>query len=299
MLMEHKMNGLIVVNQSIGHNKYKIDRFLEEGNKLGIDFDVLVNDGHLAKIENGEIVLSIPKYDFVIYLDKDIYAARILEKQGYRLFNKADFIKLCDDKMLTLIKCANEGYRIIKTLASPLVYTDELKEENYRFLDHVIEELGLPLVAKRVYGSLGEGVYLINTKDELREFYSKKYRDPLLFEEYIKTSKGRSLRALVIDQKVIGIIVRNNPNDFRSNFGDTNFSTKYENNQKCWDFAEKISQKLNIEYAGIDFLFDENEEPILCEINSNAFFEEFEKTTGINVAKQFLEMVIRKTKNEQ
>lgn len=293
------MRGLIVVNQSIGHNQYKIDRFLEESKDLGIDLDVVINDGHLAKIENGEIVLSIPKYDFVLYLDKDIYGARILERQGYRLFNKADFIKLCDDKMLTLIRCANEGFPIIKTLPAPLVYVDELSESNYKFLDHVIEELGLPLVAKRVYGSLGEGVYLIDTKDKLREFYKENYRGPLLFEEYIKSSKGRSLRALVIDNKVIGIIERNNPSDFRSNYGTTNFSLNYSGNKKCWDFAEKISQKLNIEYAGIDFLYDENGDPILCEINSNAFFEEFEKTTHINVAKLFLEMVKNKVSNEQ
>ena len=293
------MKGLIVVNQSIGHNQYKIDRFLEEGKKLGIGLDVVINDGRLAKIENGEVVLFIPKNDFVLYLDKDIYIARLLEKQGYRLFNRADFIKLCDDKMLTLIRCANEGFPIIKTLPSPLVYTDELKEENYKFLDHVVEELGLPLVVKKVYGSLGEGVYLIDTKDKLREFYKDAYRNPLLFEEYVSSSKGRSLRALVIDNKVIGIIERENPADFRSNFGNTNFSTNYSNNKKCWDFAEKISQKLDIEYAGIDFLFDENEDPILCEINSNAFFEEFEKTTHINVAKLFLEMVINKVNNEQ
>ena len=293
------MKGLIVVNQSIGHNQYKIDRFNEEAKKLGLFLDVLINKGDIAKIENGEIVLSIPKYDFVIYLDKDIYLARILERQGYRLFNKADFIKLCDDKMLTLIRCANEGFPIIKTLPSPLVYTDELSEENYEFLDHVIGEVGLPLVAKKVYGSLGEGVYLISTKDELRKFYKDAYRNPLLFEEYVSTSKGRSLRAIVIDNKVIGIIERKNDTDFRSNFGQTNYSTKVEENEKCWQFAEKISQKLDIEYAGIDFLFDKNEEPILCEINSNAFFEEFEKTTNINVAKLFLEMIIKKIKDEQ
>ena len=112
------MNGLIIVNQSIGHNQYKINRFLEEGDKLGIDLNVLINNGTTAKIENGEIVLSIPKYDFIIYLDKDIYLARILERQGYRLFNKADFIKLCDDKMLTLIRCANEGFSIINNIFS-------------------------------------------------------------------------------------------------------------------------------------------------------------------------------------
>ena len=57
---------------------------------------------------------------------------------------------------------------------------------------------------------------------------------------------------------------------------------------------QKIANILKIEYAGIDLLFSENGDPILCEINSNAFFEEFEKVTNINVAKKFAEMVIRK-----
>ena len=92
------MNGVIIINQEIGHNAYKISRFKEEFSSLGISLDVLVNDGTLAIIHNSEIQINIPKCDFVIYLDKDIYLARMLEKSGYRLFNRADFIKLCDDK---------------------------------------------------------------------------------------------------------------------------------------------------------------------------------------------------------
>ena len=56
---------------------------------------------------------------------------------------------------------------------------------------------------------------------------------------------------------------------------------------------------MHIEYAGIDLLFGENDEPILCEINSNAFFEEFEKVTGINAAAAFAEMVISKVNNHE
>ena len=44
----------------------------------------------------------------------------------------------------------------------------------------------------------------------------------------------------------------------------------------------------------VDFMFLETGEPILCEINSNAFFEEFEKVTGINVAKEYALMIKRK-----
>ena len=90
------MNGIIIVNQTIGHNQYKIDRFKEEFSKRNISLDVFVNDGTLAVIKDNKIQINLPKADFVFYLDKDIYLARLLEKSGYRLFNRADFIKLCD-----------------------------------------------------------------------------------------------------------------------------------------------------------------------------------------------------------
>lgn len=288
------MNGVIIVNQEIGHNQYKIDRLLQEFGKTDISVTVLVNDGTLAKIENNNIKLNF-KADFVIYLDKDIYLARFIEKCGVRLFNKADFIKLCDDKILTFIACSNLGIRMPKTFAGPLMYR-EPKTQEYTFLDTVSNELGFPMVVKKVYGSLGEGVYLVKNRGELNKLYSEIYRNPILFQEYIESSFGRSLRILIIDGKVFGGFVRYNHVDFRSNFGDTADGKTLDNSDKYFAFAQDISNKLDIEYAGIDLLFDKEENPILCEINSNAFFEEFENVTGLNVAKAIVEMIIKKMK---
>ena len=161
------MHGIIITNQEVGHNAYKIERFKEEFVKKDISLEVLTNDGTLAVIENGSIRINLPKCDFVIYLDKDIYLARMLERNGYRLFNRADFIKLCDDKILTFISCSNLGIRMPKTIAGPLVYSS-LKESNYNFLTKVVDELGFPMIVKKVYGSLGEGVYKVNDYSELK-----------------------------------------------------------------------------------------------------------------------------------
>ena len=289
------MNGIIIVNQTIGHNQYKIDRFKAEFSKRGVHLDVFVNDGTLAEIKNNEIKINLPAANFVLYLDKDIYLARLLEKAGFRLFNKADFIKLCDDKMLTFIACANEGIRMPKTIAGPLVYTD-LQESNYRFLDSVINEIGLPMVVKKVYGSLGESVYLVQTREELIKLYSEIARNPIIFQEYVKSSYGKSIRVLIINGKVFGSFIRKNKYDFRSNFGEEASSKVLENPAKYEGFAQEIADKLHIEYAGIDLLVYEDDNPILCEINSNAFFEEFEKVTGLNVAAAFADMIINKVK---
>ena len=288
------MNGIIIINQELGHNAYKIKRFKEEFSSLGISLDVFVNDGTLAIIRDSELKINLPPCDFIIYLDKDIYLAKILEKAGYRLFNKSDFIKLCDDKALTNIACASRGIKMPDTITGPLFYSKELKEENYRFLDKVVEELGLPLILKRVYGSLGLDVYLIKTKEELIEAYKEHCRAPILFQKYVGSSYGVSARVIVIDKKVIGGFIRYNKTDFRSNYGDKSSSRPLKDGDKCFALAKYIADELNIEYAGIDFMFLESGEPILCEINSNAFFEEFEKVTKINVAKEFALMVKRK-----
>ena len=292
------MNGIIICNQEIGHNQYKIERFKEEFSKKGIKLDVFLNNGTLAEIRNNEIKINLPKCDFIIYLDKDIYLARLLEKANYRLFNKADFIKLCDDKVLTFIACSNMGIKMPKTFAGPLMYR-EPREENFDFLKTIEKELGYPMVVKRVYGSLGEGVYLVNSFNELKKLYAEIYRNPILFQEYVPSSKGKSLRIMVIDQKVIGGFIRFNHVDFRSNFGETADGRTLENPEKYYAFAQDIADKLKIEYAGIDLLVGENDQPILCEINSNAFFEEFEKVTGINVAEKVVDLIKKKMNYEQ
>ena len=292
------MNGIIICNQEIGHNEYKIERFKEEFSKKGIKLEVFLNDGTLAEIKDNNIKINLPKCDFIIYLDKDIYLARLLEKANYRLFNKADFIKLCDDKVLTFIACSNMGIKMPKTFAGPLMYR-EPREENFKFLKTIEKELGYPMVVKRVYGSLGEGVYLVNSFNELKKLYAEIYRNPILFQEYVPSSKGKSLRIMVIDQKVIGGFIRFNHVDFRSNFGETADGRTLENPEKYYAFAQDIADKLKIEYAGIDLLVGENDQPILCEINSNAFFEEFEKVTGINVAEKVVDLIKKKMNYEQ
>lgn len=292
------MKGLIIVNQELGHSEYKIKRFQEEAGFLNLELEVLVNDGTLMNIERNLIPhLSVPKADFIIYLDKDYYLAKTLESQGYRLFNKADFIKICDDKLLTYVHCLGKNISVPKTFFAPLFYSESLQGNSYKFLDKVVDELGLPLVAKKAYGSLGESVFKINKKEELVDFYHKYAREPIMFQEDITSSYGKSVRIIIIDGKVFGGYVRTNDKDFRSNFSSS-ASAEELKDVKFLQYGQQIADKLDIEYAGIDLLYGKNNEPLFCEINSNAFFEIFEEVTKKNVAKAFLEMIIKKVNNE-
>ena len=54
----------------------------------------------------------------------------------------------------------------------------------------------------------------------------------------------------------------------------------------------KIAALLKLDYCGIDFLFREDGSPVVCEVNSNAFFHAFERATGINVAQKYAEHIL-------
>lgn len=291
------MKGLIIVNQNHEHTVNKVNRLLKEAKKLNIGLDTCVNDGTLAHLDKrGNIVTSI-NADFVIYLDKDIYLLKMLEEAGIKVFHGSYFLKLCDDKTLTYLSLVGEDIRIPLTYSAPLIFADELKEDNLLFIDKVIKDLGLPLIGKKVYGSLGEGVYLLKNKEEVISFYKKHFKEPLQFQEYIKSSKGRSIRVLVIDHKIFGAFERFNKDDFRSNFSDSASGEEFSLPKEYEEVINKLIKKLDIKYAGIDLLFGEDG-PVLCEINSNAFFDVFERITKKNAAKEYLLMILKELKHE-
>lgn len=290
------MQGIIISNQKTSIQQHKINRLMDVFSNRNIDIQLVINNGTYSKLSCEKV---FGQQDFVIYLDKDFYFGKILEAQGYLVINKPDFIRLCDDKASLYIDAYSKGIRVPKTMYAPLIFDNQLCDDNLLFLDNVIEELSLPLIMKKGFSSLGEGVVLIHDKETLINEYKKSYKDPISFQEYITSSKGHSVRIIVIDNKVVGMINRYSKDDFRSNCGKENYSTKIEQiPQKYMEFAELIIKKYDIKYAGIDLLID-NGEPILCEINANAFFEEFEKTTNIDVANIFVDMVIKSVKEKE
>ena len=196
------VKGLIIVNgyglaQGIEH---QLSRLKEEFSKRKVDIDVHKNNELLTHIENSEIKTNLPKYDFIMYLDKDKFVARMLEKLGYRLFNSAESIELCDDKMLTHIALANNGIKMPLTISSTLCYTDN---GDRNIINEVEKKLSFPLIIKENYGSLGKQVYLINNHDELLQKENELIHTPHIYQEFISSSRGKDYRIIVIGGKVV------------------------------------------------------------------------------------------------
>lgn len=287
-----KNNGLIIIN---GYGiaagvQHQLNRLLDEFSKRNVAIDVKKNTEVLAFIDNGNIHQELGHYDFIVYLDKDRYVAELLERSGYRLYNSCKSICLCDDKMLTHITLTNAGIKMPTTISSTLCYTDN---GNRDYLDKVIKTIGLPMIVKENYGSLGKQVYLINNKEELIEIENKLIHVPHLFQKLVKSSIGVDYRLIVIGHKVVAYMKRENKNSYLSNLAAGGTASVVELPNSYLETAIKASEILGLDYCGVDLLRGENGEPILSEVNSNAFYEGIEKTTGINVAQLYVDYILK------
>lgn len=286
------MKGCIIINgySELESMLYQPKRLKDELEKRGVDTDILRNRILLSEIKDGKTESAISEYDFCIYLDKDKYLLKSIENLGIPVFNGYDPIETCDDKMLTYLELSSLGYRVPDTVPGILCYDPnaEIKEDLIKDLE---KRFGYPYIVKESFGSLGKGVFLIRNEEDAFSVCKRVKCSAHLFQEYIDTSYGKDVRVIVIGDRVIGAMIRSSDNDFRSNIENGGHAEPYQLNEEAEKLCIGIAKNLGLRYCGIDLLFTDDGFTI-CEVNSNAFFREFESVTGINVAGAYAEYII-------
>ena len=284
------MKAWLVVNTFMDNAKFKN---LYE--MLSFSFKKHHIDLEIKKAE--DISLEVGKHlthkpDFAIFWDKDIYLAQRLEAESLRLFNSSHAIELCDNKILMYQELAKQGVRIPRTFIAPKTF-EGLEYGKREFVDEVVKEIGLPLVIKEAYGSFGEQVYLVKTRLELNHLIDKLGYKDFLMQEYIALSKGRDIRINIVGGKAIISMLRENKDDFRSNISNGGTGQVYEPKKEYLDIAEKAAIALGLDFAGVDVMFGPNDEPIICEVNSNPQFASTLQYTGVNLADIIVEYILK------
>ena len=290
------MKGIIIVNAySDGESMFnQPKRLKEELLKLGVETKIMPLGIPLTGTSGEEIRSTFNGCDFCVFYDKDRYALSEIEQAGVRCFNNYRAMTLCDDKMLTYIALSKLGIPMPETYSAPLCYTPDAKIPDDYF-DFLEKKLGFPMIVKECYGSLGKGVRLAENKDELKTIAEELKMKPHVYQKFVSESFGTDLRVIVVGGKYAGAMKRTSFNDFRSNVASGGKGEAFAANEKTIALSEKIADSLGLDYCGIDFLFGKDG-LVLCEVNSNAFFKEFEKTTEINVAELYAMHIVSSVK---
>ena len=258
-------------------------------------------DVGLKRITNADAwrILSEAAYelkdrpDFVLFWDKDLRLAYELERQGLRLYNPASAIEACDDKTLTWLLCRHAGLPQPDSVISPKKFhSDGLADPE--LLKRAAECLSFPCVMKEAFGSFGQQVYLVQNEEELLQQVLSIGERPYLIQHYEACSRGRDLRLQVVGDRVIAAMLRENHADFRANITNGGTATDYSERltQQQKDLAVRACRVLGLDFAGVDLLFGENGEPVLCEVNSNAHFKNLYDCTGIDTAKEIMKYIM-------
>jgi ribosomal protein S6--L-glutamate ligase len=136
-----------------------------------------------------------------------------------------------------------------------------------RSLEQILDEFDFPFVAKMIRSSMGEGVFLINSRSDLRKYTDS--NEVLFIQEYLPIS--RDLRVVVVGQNVVAAYWRQaREGCFHNNVsrgGDISFEGIPDGALKL---VAKIADALGINHAGFD----------VAEVGGHYFLLEFNPKFG-------------------
>jgi len=281
----------VIYNGSLTSDKFKDQAELmkEAAERAGVCTELKKNYEVMMNLDT--ILENRP--DFVIFLDKDILLANFLKNSGIPVFNDPDVIETCDNKAIQYLELSKQGIAMPETIIAPKVYPNfTIKDSGY--YEQVLERLGLPMVIKEGHGSFGMKVYLIETEEQFYEKTDELRGIDYVFQEFIATSRGRDIRVNIVGGEIVAAMYRHSETDFRANITNGGVATVIELTDQQKALAIQAAHAVGAEFAGVDLLFGDNEEPLVCEVNAAAHIRNIYNVTGINVADAMIAYILRK-----
>lgn len=293
------MKGLLIVNGYMRTPKFEeiTQLYKEAAGSYGVNLQVCYTDEIAYGMDDkGKLWVNVDveEIGFVLFLDKDIVLAQHLETLGLRVFNTSAAIGVCDHKGMTMQALSGANIAMPKTIIAPLVFEgmyDEKQED--RYIRHIEEELSYPLIVKECYGSFGMQVYKIEDTEALVQLRSRIAHKPHLYQAYVASSEGKDVRIHVVGDKVVASMLRVNEHDFRANITNGGKMIAYSPSKAFEEMAVKVCKVLKVDFAGVDLMFGEAGEPLLCEVNSNAHIKNILDLTGINIAEKIMAYILK------
>lgn len=292
------IKGILIVNAFLNteavRNTY--DALLAGAKRAGIEMEMSVNSDYVVDMSDGKVRCVSPKAaakladaGFILFWNKDVFLGRALEREGHRLFNSASSIEYCDNKALTFERL--EGVvRMPRTFKIPMTF-ETVGYTSVEFEGFLGDTFGYPYIIKECYGSYGGQVYLAGSSREACGILERIEGKECIAQEFIDTSRGRDLRAYVVGDRVVAAMVRSNADDFRSNIANGGRAVRYDITKEQEEMAVAAVHKLGLDFAGVDILFGRDDEPLLCEVNSNAQFKGLRDATGTDIADELFEYI--------
>lgn len=284
-----RMKLLVIASPRVYENR----RFQSEGRKLGhqvrvrrlseVDFDLR---GKKTKVLIGNKPLETicDTLHFRSFAPSLIPEALLIAEWAGR-----HGISLCEPSMARGHFVRSKIYDYWKLLDAGLPVPKGIQTLKLEKAGRYLKSFSWPLIAKGIHGSRGKYVYLLPTLKEAKKYLTDHLIGFFTFQEYLEIEA--EYRIIVINGKAAGAMRKYHPEgDFRHNVA-VGASGEAATVPAAWKrLAERSAKTLGYGFAGVDLAISKGK-PYLLEVNRTPAFAEFEKVTGVNVAKIFIQHV--------
>ncbi|MHA3724788.1 RimK family alpha-L-glutamate ligase [Leucobacter sp. HY1910] len=152
---------------------------------------------------------------------------------------------------------------------------------------------GAPVVIKLLEGTQGIGVILapeVKVAEAIIETLHST-RQNVLIQRFVKESRGRDVRALVVGDRVVAAMRRTAAGDeFRSNVHRGGSVEAVTLDSEYEQAAVRAAQIMGLRVAGVDML-EGDEGPLVMEVNSSPGLQGIEAATGLDVAGAIIDYI--------
>ncbi|GJL94093.1 MAG: putative alpha-L-glutamate ligase [Hyphococcus sp.] len=281
-------------------NLYSHKRLVEAAEARGHEIDVIdhlrcyINiTSHRPSVRyRGE---TLPIYDAVIPrigASVTFYGTAVLrqfEVMGVYPVNESVAITRSRDKLRSMQLLARKGIGLPVT-----IFAHQTSRA-----DEILEMIGgAPVIIKLLEGTQGIGVVLGETQKAAESIIQAfgGVNTNILVQEFIKEAGGEDIRCIVIGDKVIASMKRKGKEgDFRSNLHRGGTATKVKITPQERSTAVSAAKAMGLNFCGVDLL-RANHGPVVIEVNSSPGLEGVENATGLDVAGQVIDFIVKNAK---
>jgi ribosomal protein S6--L-glutamate ligase len=267
----YSTSRLVLAARGRGHDVSVIDP---------LEFQIVVSRGRPSLLVGGA---AVQRYDIVIprigasITNYGLAVVRQFDLMGVPVLNGAVSIARSRDKLRALQLLTRRNIDVPTTVCA-------------RSPAGVEAALGLvggcPAIVKLQQGTQGIGTMIAETPQAVHSLLETFWAmgQDIVLQEYVRESKGRDVRVIVVGGKVVASMRRvAKPGEFRSNLHRGGKGDRFALPKAYRSVATRAAKAMGLEVAGVDML-EGKTGPKILEINSSPGLEGIEKASGVDVA---------------
>lgn len=250
-----------------------------------LEFQIVVSRGRPSLYVGGA---PVPRYDVVIprigasITNYGLAVVRQFDLMGVAVLNGAVAIARSRDKLRALQLLTRKNIDVPTTVCAR---TPAGIEAALQLVG------GCPAIVKLQQGTQGIGTMIAETSQAVHSLLETLWAmgQDIVLQEYVKESRGRDVRAIVVGGKVVAAMRRvAKEGEFRSNLHRGGKGNGMRLAQAFRLAAVRATKAMGLEVAGVDML-EAKMGPKILEINSSPGLEGIERASGVDVAGKMID----------